>query len=191
MTENYHRYSDGDRLYVQRKKGGRELQSIQIACKTRIISTRQHLRTNGKGTKHLENVTNHEQDKVMRVGEELLRSVGINDDHQLKPRAITQRCLSKILQMKQESYQNKQLHEYIQRKISDNPNIDQSASKEWLTNKYITSHFEEYSCTIQEQEIGTKDLIYRRERKNNHHPKSDNKCRLCKSQVGGHCSRNQ
>ena len=183
MTGNFHRNSDVDRLYVQRKKGGRGLKSIQIAYETRIISTRQHLRTNGKGNKYLENVTNHEQDKIMRVGEELLRSVGINDDHQLKPRAISQRYLQNILKTKQESYQNKQLHGYIQRKISDNPNIDQSASKEWMTNKYITSHFEAYACAIQEQEIGTKDLIYRRERKNNHHPKSDNKCRLCKSQV--------
>ena len=183
MTGNFHRNSDVDRFYVQRKKGCRGLKSIQVAYETRIISTRQHLRANEKGNKYLENMTNHEQDKVMRVDEELLRSVEINDDHQLKPRAISQRYLQNILQTKQESYQNKQLHGYIQRKVSDNPNIDQSASKEWMTNKYITSHFEAYACAIQEQEIGKEDLIYRRERKNNHRPKSDNKCRLCKSQV--------
>ena len=122
MTGNFHRNSDVDRLYVQRKKGGRGLKSIQIAYETRIISTRQHLRTNGKGNKYLENVTNHEQDKIMRVGEELLRSVGINDDHQLKPRAISQRYLQNILKTKQESYQNKQYGKYVYEKMRKKDN---------------------------------------------------------------------
>jgi len=53
----------------------------------------------------------------------------------------------------------------VQRKLSSNNDIDHVTSKEWLTNKYITSHFETYACAIQEGEIGTKDLIYRRDRK--------------------------
>ena len=45
----------------------------------------------------------------------------------------------------------------------------------------MSSHFEAYACAIQEQEIGTKDLISRRNKKVGVH--TDNRCRLCKNQV--------
>ena len=45
----------------------------------------------------------------------------------------------------------------------------------------MTSHFEAYACAIQEQEIGTKDLISWRNKKVGLH--TDNHCRLCKNQV--------
>ena len=61
--------------------------------------------------------------------------------------------------------------------------IDHATSNQWLTNKYLTSHFEAYACAIREQEIGTKDLIFRRERKQGKQPTNNNKCWLCKDQV--------
>ena len=45
----------------------------------------------------------------------------------------------------------------------------------------MTSCFEAYTCTIQEQEIGTKDLIRRRNKKVG--LDTANRCRLCKNQV--------
>ena len=45
MTGNFHRNSDVDLLYLQRKRGGRGLKSIQIVYELRVISIRQHLRT--------------------------------------------------------------------------------------------------------------------------------------------------
>ena len=96
---------------------------------------------------------------------------------------LSQRYLQKVLKTKFETFENKQLHGYVQRKVSSDQNVDQIASKEWLTNRYISSYFEAYACAIQEGEIGTKDLIYRRDRKNNVPIKHDHKCRLCKSQV--------
>ena len=59
--------------------------------------------------------------------------------------------------------------------------IDQLKSKQWTCNKHMTSHFEAYACTIQEQEIGTKDLISRHNKKVGLH--TDNRCRLCKNQL--------
>ena len=59
----------------------------------------------------------------------------------------------------------------------------QKPTDPWSNNKYISSHFEACTCAIQEQEIGTKDLIYRKELKNNQQPTNDNKCRLCKVHV--------
>ena len=68
-------------------------------------------------------------------------------------------------------------------KIIENKDIDQKLTDQWSNNKYISSHFEAYTCAIHEQEIGTKDLIYRRELKNNQQPTNDNKCCLCKVHV--------
>ena len=50
-------------------------------------------------------------------------------------------------------------------------------------NKCIPSHFEAYTFVIHEQEIGTKDLIYRRELENNQQLNNDNKCCLCNVHV--------
>ena len=183
MLGSFHRNSDVDRLYVPRKKGGRGLKSIQIAYECRIISIMQHIRQNVKQNQYIDYVNIQEQDKILRVGRELLQQANIGDDIGVSPRTISQRYLQSILKSKQECFENKQVHGYVQRKISTNNDIDHVASKEWLTNKYITSHFEAYACAIQEGEIGTKDLIYRRDRKNNLPPKHDNKCRLCKIQV--------
>ena len=45
----------------------------------------------------------------------------------------------------------------------------------------MTSHFEAYACAIQEQEIGTKNLISRRNEKIG--VDTDNRCRLWQDQV--------
>ena len=183
MIGSFHRNSDVDRLYVQRKKGGRGLKSIQIAYETKIISIRQHITQNVKQNKYIECARANEEGKLVRVARELLQQAGITDDPNASPRTMSQRYLQRVLKTKFETFENKQLHGYVQRKISSDEKVDQNTSKEWLTNRFTSSHFEAYACAIQEGEIGTKDLIYRRSRKNNVPVKHDNKCRLCKSQV--------
>ena len=63
-------------------------ENIQIPFETRVVSTRQHLRTNEKQNKYTNKVVIHEKDKLMRVGKELLMVSSITDDPQLKPRNI-------------------------------------------------------------------------------------------------------
>ena len=46
----------------------------------------------------------------------------------------------------------------------------------------MTSHFEAYACAITEQEIGSKNLIHRREKLHQQPSITDNKCRLCKKE---------
>ena len=77
-------------------------------------------------------------------------------------------------------YLQKPLHGYVSKYISQLQEIDQLRSKQWTCNKYMTSHFEAYACAIQKQEIGTKDLISRRNKKVGVH--TDNRCTLCKNQ---------
>ena len=75
------------------------------------------------------------------------------------------------------------MHSYIQKKISSQEDINFAKTTSWLANKYMTSHFEGYFHALYEQEINTKDLQYRREKKPGLQSKDNKKCRLCKVNV--------
>ena len=47
----------------------------------------------------------------------------------------------------------------------------------------MTSHFETYAYVITEEEIGSKDLIHRREKLHQQPSTTDNKYRLCRKKV--------
>ena len=64
MTENFHRNSDIDRLYLPRKMGGRRLKSIKLAYECCITSIRQHLINSNHRTHYLKCVVEPEQDKI-------------------------------------------------------------------------------------------------------------------------------
>ena len=49
----------------------------------------------------------HEENKLMRVGKELLESMDIDDNNQLKPRMISKKYLQAILKVKSTSFKNK------------------------------------------------------------------------------------
>ena len=62
----------------------------------------------------------------MRVGNKLLQSVHIDGDPQLTPtpRGINRMYTQKKSKSRAESFENKPLHEYVHKKVSEN-NIDQ------------------------------------------------------------------
>ena len=128
-------------------------------------------------------VVKHEERKLMRVGNKVLQSVHIDDDPQLTPtpRGIKRMYTQKKSKSRAESFENKPLHEYVHKKVSEN-NIDQKFTREWTTNKLMTSPFKAYASAITEQEIGSKDLLNGREKLHQHPSTTDNKCRLCKKE---------
>ena len=89
----------------------------------------------------------------------------------------------KKLKSKAEFFENKPLHGYVHKKVSENNNLDQKFIRESTTNKFMTSLFEAYACAITEQEIGSKDLIHWREKLNQQPSTTDNNCHLCKKEV--------
>ena len=117
----------------------------------------------------------------MRVGKELLDRFEIEDRSTLAPKEPSQKYLKLSLERMNTQYLQKPLHGYLSKYISQLQGIDQLRSKQWTCNKYITSHLEAYTCAIQEQEIGTKDLISRRNK--NVGVPSNNCCRLCQNQI--------
>ena len=77
MTGNFHRNSDIDRLYLQRKNGGRGLKCIRTSYEARIIAAKIHLQRQSIKNKYLACVLKHEEKKLIRVGRELLESMNI------------------------------------------------------------------------------------------------------------------
>ena len=72
----------------------------------------------------------HEQNKLMRVCKELVESMNIDDNNQLKPRMISKKYLRAILKVKSTSFKSKPLHSYIHRKIAEDNKIDQKLSNQ-------------------------------------------------------------
>ena len=66
MTGNFHRNSDVDRLYVKRSEGGRGIKSFE----SRIVAIRRHLIRDHHRNHLLNNVLQHEQNRIMRLGKE-------------------------------------------------------------------------------------------------------------------------
>ena len=94
----------------------------------------------------------------MRVGKKLLQIVHIVVDPQLAPRGINRIFTQNKLKSKAGFFENKPLHRYVHKKVSENNGIDQKITREWTTNKFVTSHFEAYTCAITKQKIGSKNL---------------------------------
>ena len=62
-------------------------------------------------------------------------------------------------------------------KIED---VDQKLTDQGSSSKYISSHFEAYTCPIHEQVTGTKDLMNGRGLKKKQQLTNDNRCHLYK-----------
>ena len=158
MTGNFHRNSDIDRLYLKRKNGGRGFKCIKTTYEARIVAARRHLLSQKNTNRYLAFVINHEESRLLRVGRELLANKNIEDNENWKPSFLSRIYVREMLKIKAESFTNKHLHGYIRKKIIENEDVDQKLTDQWSNNKYIPSHFGAYTCAIQEQEIGTKDL---------------------------------
>ena len=80
-----------------------------------------------------------------------------------------------------QAYEEKKVHSY--KKLKNDNEVDIKADLSWARDKNITSEFEGYMFSAQEQEISTKYLINKRYRDGNNIAQCDNKCRLCKDAV--------
>ena len=69
-TGNLHKRADINRLYVPRKQGGRGLTSVEDIYISRHIILAERLNEQKSMNPFLEKVVEHEQDKIIRLGEE-------------------------------------------------------------------------------------------------------------------------
>ena len=72
MTGGFHQASDIDRLYVERKKGGRGLRSIEDMCEIRMVGLMEHLEQMKEKHSLLKKVEVHERQTIGRLGKEFI-----------------------------------------------------------------------------------------------------------------------
>ena len=64
--------SDADKLYINRKEGGRGLKLVRILFESRVVALRQHLTQIASRSNILKFVYESEQNNILRIGSELL-----------------------------------------------------------------------------------------------------------------------
>ena len=128
-------------------------------------------------------VYDEERNNIIRVGDELLQKDDLNVQNEEQPKITSKRFTKADTNFHHKKFISKVMHGYFNRTIEKDQKIDHKTSKSWTKNRKLTSHFEGYIAAIQEQEIPTKYLINKRARDAEKEPRSDNKCRLCKTNV--------
>ena len=73
MTGGSHRASDIDRLYVERKKGGRGLRSIEDMYEIRMVELMEHLEQMKEKHSLLKEVEVHERQTIGRLGKDFIQ----------------------------------------------------------------------------------------------------------------------
>ena len=128
-------------------------------------------------------VCDEERNNVIRVDDELLQKYDLNVQNEEQPNIPSKRFTKVGTIFHHKKITSKVMHGYFNRTIERDQKIDHKTSKSWTKDRKLTSHFEGYIAAIQEQEIPTKYLINKRARDAAKKPPSDNKYRLCKTNV--------
>ena len=89
----------------------------------------QHLLNSTHRNRYLKCVAEHEQDKIMRVGKELLDRFETEDRSILAPKEISEKYFKLSLERINTQYLQKPLHRYVSKYISQLQEIDQLRSK--------------------------------------------------------------
>ena len=178
LSGSFHTNSDVDRLYAERKSGGRGLNSVVDQYITRTISIVRHLQIGRLSNRFLALVYAHEQKRQVRVASELTTALHVENGADTSPKELAAAVKNKLKANHLESWIKKPQHGYLYRSHQNVPQIDSINHHKWLTKGKFSSHVEGYICAIQEEEIYTNYMKHKREQNS---PNASPKCRLCKS----------
>ena len=182
MSGNFHKNSDVDRLYIKRKDGGRGLKSFEDSFCTRIVGLAKHLERDRYRNHLLQNVFDHEQQRIIRLGKEyekMYQPEQEEEKNSVCDKTLTKTISNETCKKKKEKWHEKAQHGYIFRKCNEDQNIVKNASNSWLTKGKLSSHIEGYLCSIQEQEIDTRGLRRLRQKDPTRRRDMERKCRMC------------
>ena len=144
MTGSLHPNSDVNKLYINRKEGGRGLKSVQILFVSRVVALRQHLTQIASRSNILKFVYKSEQNNILRIDSELLINTNLEDDFEERPQIISQKLTQKEQNRLTTNYINKNMHGHFFKKMMSDENIDIKPSKTRAVNKTVSSHLEGY-----------------------------------------------
>ena len=136
MTGNFHRKSDVSRLYVKRTEGGSGLQRFEDCFKTQIVSIRRHHLRDQTRNQLLDNVLEHEMDRIMRLGEQYEKMY--TQDEEMGDEIISDKIKNEINKRDKDQWHAKQQHGYLFRKTTEKENTDPKGSYLWM--KKVTLH---------------------------------------------------
>ena len=143
MTGGFHQASDIDRPYVERKKGGRGLRSIEDMYEIRMVGLMEHLEQMKEKHSLLKEVEVHERQTIGELEKEFIQW-----------RESYQKC-SNVKQGSrkehEERWKGKVTHGYLQKRLEKDETIDMEKMNNWLGLK-LSSHIEGFMAAVQEQE---------------------------------------
>ena len=105
-----------------------------------------------------------EETNIVRLGNELLQSHEIQDDHDETAKAVSKKYFINKQKQLINNYTSKKMHGYCFKKLQNDETIDKNVSNSRSKYNTITSHFEGYINVIQDQEIPTKYLVNKRQK---------------------------
>ena len=127
MAGNFHRKSDVNRLYVSRNEGGHGLKVFEDCFKTWIVSISRHLIRDRKRNHLLDNVLEHEKDRIMRIGKPY-EKMYIEEEEEVKDKTISDKIKKEINKRDKDQWQAKQQHGHLFRKVAKKENTDHKGS---------------------------------------------------------------
>ena len=169
MKRSFHRASDINRLYADRKRGCRGLQCIEDLYERRTIKLKEHLEQAASSHNLLMMVKIHEQQGIMRLGDEFQQRIDRLQEHGT--------AAEKMKKEHESIWTEKVTHGYLQNKLNNNEFIDMKTTNKWLDLR-LTSHLEGYTVAIMEQKINTKETMKRKEKDLDKKRHMDTKCRI-------------
>jgi hypothetical protein len=175
MSGSFHINGDIDRLYSNRKEGGRGLKSVYDTYITRIISVAEHVIAAARNNHLLEIVRKHETDRLLKTSSLFRNALQI--DANTNPKTTAKQVSSTIQSRHLKAWIQKPTHGYLCKQQTMSKNYCSTGTNLWLQSYNIPSHIEGYFCAIQEQEIATRQLQKRRSKESTN---VDSRCRHCK-----------
>ena len=174
---SFHRNSDVDRLYTERSKGGRGLNSLVDTFIARIVSISQHLKEHASSNQFLAAVLKREEKSLIRVANGLSSCFEIDPNETDSPKHLGMQLKQKMKENHLKAWTAKIQHGYLFRTRLNVKDTSETHTNAWLKKSTFSSHVEGYICAIQEEELQTNALRSKREPLKNINPM----CRLCRS----------
>ena len=174
---SFHVNSDVDRLYSERKHGGRGLNSILDQHATRVVSLVQHINLIKPKNKYIDLVSQHEIGNLVRISTEIKKSFSLEEQPNSTPKDVGKALKKCIKENHTKTWTSKPQHGYLYRSYNTIPNIDKDYQHKWLTKSKFSSHLEGYIFAIQEEEIYTNLIKIKRKPELG----ANHQCRLCRT----------
>jgi len=180
MNNSLQRKSDTDRLVIARKKGGRGLRNIEDEFLCKVVGLVQHFQNVKNTNPFIHKVIDHEKDHLITINNTIRNELNLIND--VEGRNDTIEMKRQLQELKIKNWEEKAVHGYFLRKLREiNQSIDYAKTWGRLKSGTLTSDVESYICSLQEQEVNTREAQKRHEKDILKKQNMNSSCRMCKN----------